>query len=237
MHQEACEQARRQSLFLDDRWEYHPDVVGDVFTGILNWNPCWKQVPGNEGRLAPRVTSAHHVHALMPDINLIVLMRDPIKKTLGLFRRLFKRSISWVTADVQAFNDEVSREIAKFENCKTTLTMTNKQCVYHFIDNGEVDIITQGIYHVFVEDYKNIFPAENVIYMRFEEFKHDDNSTVEQVLDFLCVPQQKKNPNPVNDEGVELGIEMFNSTRDMLREFFRPHNEQLQIQIGTDFEW
>lgn len=177
------------------------------------------------------------MHALLPDLKVVVLMRDPMKKTLGLFRRMTKRPIPWMMEDAQAFNDQMTAEVAKFEECKTQLSMTNKQCVYHFIDNGEANIITQSIYHVFVEDYKRIFPAENIKYYRFEDFREDENGEQEQVVSFFGVPTGNGRGELPEDEPMDPGVDVFNSTRTMLKDFFRPHNEQLQILIGDEFNW
>ena len=52
--------------------------------------PRWQHIHGNEGRDAPKFTTADHLYALKPDAKLIVMLRDPVERYHLLKERAFK---------------------------------------------------------------------------------------------------------------------------------------------------
>ena len=174
----------------------------------------------------------------MPNLKVIMLMRNPIKKTLGLFRSRFDRHYPWSQADAKMYHDEMETEVKKFQACKKDLGMNTKQCVYHFIDSGEDTILAQSIYSVFVEDYKNIFPQQNIMYVRYEDFRHDGDGEIDDIIHFLGVPSRPVDIEDVDVESsADRGVAPFDETMQMLHDFYRPYDSKLKELIGDKFTW
>ncbi|CAL1548615.1 unnamed protein product, partial [Lymnaea stagnalis] len=61
-----------------------------------------------------------------------------------------------------------------------------RHCVYNGTLYGQVKLrLQEGVYSVFVKDWLRVFPAGQILFLRFEDYKLDVPSTMRQVLQFL----------------------------------------------------
>lgn len=59
-------------------------LLGDGGPTYYYSSQYWKQVPGNEGCSEPRVTSMSHIHHLWPEAKLVLILRNPVVRSVIL---------------------------------------------------------------------------------------------------------------------------------------------------------
>ena len=55
-------------------------LAGDASSDTSFDVPRWKDFPGNENCPEPRITNANYVHRLMPNLKVIMLLRNPVDR-------------------------------------------------------------------------------------------------------------------------------------------------------------
>ena len=80
-----------------------------------------------------------------------------------------------------------------------------------------------------------LFPRENILILQSEELYARTAETYHQVLGFIGLPPVDLPDYRVANRGKYAP--MNKDTRQMLVEYFAPHNRQLYQYLGRDFGW
>ena len=164
------------------------------------------------------------VASIFPNIKIIILLRNPILRAFSHYQMQLK-----FAGEQRSFAEVISSEIEAIKN---------------FSSPGEVDsdywqtekgYLFFGLYFYFIEKWMTVFPREQFLILRSEDFYANPAATLTQVFEFLGVPDyslaeyRNYNPgsyNPISDD-----------LRQTLAEFFRPHNQKLEEYLGMKFNW
>lgn len=168
--------------------------------------------------------SAKKIAHIFPDVKLIILLRNPIFRSFSYYQMQIKGG-----EEQRSFAEVISSEI---------------KYIKKFLSSGEVDsdywqtekgCLLFSLYFYFIEKWMAIFPREQFLILRSEDFYANPVATLTQVFEFLGVPDYplaeypNYNPgsyNPLSDD-----------LRQTLAEFFRPHNQKLEEYLGIKFNW
>ncbi|CAG5114566.1 unnamed protein product, partial [Candidula unifasciata] len=188
--------------------------------GSLNW-PCYE---GNEGLNEPLFTNADVIHRLTPSAKIIVSMREPVS-------RLYSRMLSWIPEQLhpayvdptpEKFHTFIEERVRMYRQCFTQ--WSHRQCAYNGTLYKEAVLrLAEGAYSVYIKDWLKVFPREQLLFIKFEDYIADANATVRKVYKFL--------------ELVNVGRfyhvgPMLNKTMDILEDFYKPFNEELAQILG-----
>ncbi len=85
----------------------------------------------------------------------------------------------------------------------------------------------------------NLFPKEQFLILKSEDFYADPGTTFKQTLEFLKLPcsahkERKKEYKQYNNNTYS---KMVAATRKRLIEYFEPHNARLYEYLGVNFGW
>ena len=226
---------------------YHPVITGDGSPSTL-WNmDRWMLYPGNENSTEPQIMVANLIHSFTPQARIIIMLRNPVDRLYShYFHNLRRAEMEGSKGD---FHDIVTRDMARLEQCM--LQRSTRECVYNPCINGDVDYdrvtLRAGLYHVFINDWLQVFPKRQVKIVRFEDYKADGALVINEVLGFLGVGRL---PNTIGLEAFEapvrnqrdklyMGIgDMLPATRRLLEEFYAPSNRELVTLLNdTRFDW
>ena len=109
--------------------------------------------------------------------------------------------------------------------------------------------IRASIYYVYVKDWLDVFPPNQVFVVHAETFFADRISVVRDVLRFIGLGPSliddetwqsigSKPPTNVSVLKGRLADGMLNKTRKLLDDFFRPYNRMLADLLGDKrFQW
>ncbi|BFZ18915.1 hypothetical protein BsWGS_21954 [Bradybaena similaris] len=210
--------------------------------GSLNW-PCYE---GNQGLSEPLFTNADVIYRMNPKARIIISMREPVK-------RLYSRMLTWIAEPLhpayvnstpEKFHTFIVERIQMYRQCFSQ--WTHRQCAYNGTLYQEAVLrLAEGAYSIYVKDWLQVFPREQLLFIKFEDYVHDLNATLRRVHRFLELSplteteMQKILNSGTANAGKHYNIgPMENKTKTILQEFYQPFNEELaQILNDPHMTW
>lgn len=200
------------------------------------------------------------ISSIVPQAKFIVVMRDPVSRLYSDFAYLcedyWKRHhLETVPRDylqhaAEIFHTSAETEIAYFRKCLqtaplevcTNLALSGK---YTSHDCGRVRLGI-SLYYVHIARWLTVFPRNQFLFLNTDDLASDPYSLVQSIWTFLSVPSQSK--EELQDVLYEhlfsnklthmKSLQMMDRTKNMLREFFEPYNQQLAELLGDKkFLW
>lgn len=176
--------------------------------------------------------TAETISKLVPAVKLITMLRNPIDRTYANYnknRRDGKESRTF---------EEVIKEEEKWLNTEffDQIKENKKESqLTEFPDVTHNPCLGRSLYYYQLRKWLKVFTRDQILIIKSEGFFKDPNKTLEDVFRFLGLAPIKlkdfKNYNPGRYE------KMKDSTREYLRQYFKPHNEKLYQLLGEDFNW
>lgn len=168
------------------------------------------------------------VRALLPDVKLIALLRDPVERAWSSYNhqvRAGEESLSFAEA-IDREPERLAGELDRLRSDDTYKSTAHRRYSY----------AARGIYADQLEAWLRVFPREQLLVIRSEDFFEDPRSSVAEVLRFLgLAPWDSTDFRRFNAGGEYGGMDP--AMRARLREFFAPHNDRLYRLLGRDFGW
>ena len=179
-----------------------------------------------------------HPHApkrvaqVLPHVKLIVLLRNPVSRAYSQYHHAIElgfETLSFAEA-IEAEEERTAKEHEKILKDERYYSEEYKHRSY----------LTKGIYVDQLQAWMKLFPREQFLILKSEDFYADPSATFKQALTFLNLP----------DTELELGekeYKQYNTNtyfskmdaamRTRLVEYFKPHNARLYDLLGVDFGW
>ncbi|MEP6515420.1 tetratricopeptide repeat protein [Microcoleus vaginatus] len=159
------------------------------------------------------------LYSLFPEAKLIVLLRNPVDRAISQFYRL--TGLNW---EARSLDRVISDEIERLN-----------QNPEYIIGEEPGNYLARGRYIEFIKNWRTFFPQEQLLIVKSEDFYADTAGIVQQVLEFLDLPEYQlseyQNANPGSYQRVN------ESVRDRLSDYFRPYNQELEEYLGRQFDW
>ena len=196
--------------------------------------PLGKELP--EGSLTGEATPFYMVHPLvparvaqlLPQVKLIVLLRDPVDRAISHYYHQIRRGREKLSIE-EGFAIEMER-----------IGSEKKRLL-----DGEVfkpepfrrfSYTERGLYADQLERWFNYFPREQFFIDTSERFYGDTPGFLADVFDFLGVDAQAQ-VGDLKPRNVGLPREDHLAVRAKLSEYFTPHNQRLESLLGRTFDW
>ncbi|KAK3796013.1 hypothetical protein RRG08_063398 [Elysia crispata] len=208
----------------------HPAITGDGSVSTLWSNDDWWKNPENCGLSEPRYTNAHHVHKLIPQAKIIVILRNPVDRLYSdflYFQKTAKARDHFHKASVQA--------IDALEECVQIFGI--RSCVYNYTTASKSRArLRLGLYSVFLQEWLSVFPRDQILVVRLEDYSVAPLKTISRVYKFLGLKSlsaeeaedvlEKPVANPRRAQDKKIG-KMLPETRALLTTFYYKYNVQL----------
>ena len=155
-----------------------------------------------------------------PNIKLIVLLRNPIDQVISNY---YMR--------VRGHVENISLEKAIALALKGTPQASNS-------DLSEIydrRYLRKGRYIEVISQWMNLFPKNQFLIVKSEDFFSDPATTLNQVCQFLEVESYQIQEYPKINQGSYPPIS--HSMRQTLNDYFRPFNQQLEEYLDRKFNW
>lgn len=219
-----------------------------IWYTLISGNPC----------LLPQL-----IPALVPGAKFIVLMRDPTERLYSDFKYLceekWRRSGGGVLNEskqfrangTKIFHQKVQEEMREMENCLKTSSL--EECTHHRERHSQQGSLSCGrvrlgvsIYHVHIKRWLREVPRKQFLFLSTDHLASKPLQVLREVWHFLGVAEQgvaelggvlheHLHSSHVQESG-RTGME--EDTEQMLRRFFKPHNDALAQLLDTDrFRW
>jgi hypothetical protein len=172
------------------------------------------------------------VHKLIPDVKLIVTLRNPIDRAYSAFQMSRREGLE----PCESFEQAIALEAQRLQ---PELERTRRDPRYNPPlppPLGYWSYLHRSRYAEHLERWLELFPLHQFHFVRFEDLVVDPQRTLDRVYEFLGLPPhqhagfRKLNAGDYSDAVSE-------ATRAHLREHFRPLNQRLAELTGIDFGW
>ena len=241
-----------------------PYISGDFTTWTAFDGHQWQQEFQNANLDEPKVLIPHKLFHLNPNLRIIFILRNPVDAVFSNYRYNMRKY-----GNQTDFHKKVEEAIKWWGKC--TSLLSERRCAYGlaypepigtlnplgphrgsdalfprdlFWKYTSIDRLRIYIYHIYIRDWLSVFPAKNVLCIKFENFTRNPLKIMTQkLLPFLSLTQlENKTLNTIRDLEIDnRGIkhfEMLRETRILLQDFFKPHLEKLGNLLKTNsYKW
>lgn len=168
------------------------------------------------------------VRQMLPDVKLLAIFRNPVDRAYSQFKMTWREG----EEDIESFLEATERED---ERLAPELERLAADPWYNSWDYGCWSYLSRSRYAEQVERWLELFPREQLLFLKAEDLFADPGPTIDAAYDFLGLPpHHPAQPAVLNAARYET---MPADARAALTEYFRPHNERLYELVGIDFGW
>lgn len=187
-------------------------------------SPSYLLSPHTPGRVAE----------VLPDVKLIVLLRNPVERAYSQYRHNVARGFEEL-----AFAAAIDAEEVRTREEKEKV-LRNKE--YTSTAYYRYSYLERGIYVDQLKHWLDFFPREQLLILKSEDLYADPKTIFQQTLAFLDVPvlipeSLQKEFKAYNTSEGTLSSKIEPAIRERLVAFFEPHNARLYEFLGRDFGW
>jgi len=170
---------------------------------------------------------AKQVKKTIPDVKIIVLLRNPVERTFSQFSQWKKTGLEPLLFE-EAIKSEKFRTKEEWENYTDDNSSATR-------NNVRYSYLAGGLYYDQIKVWMEIFPKEQFLFIKAEDFFSEPSKHLSHVFDFLGVPNYSIDISKKYNVGDY--VQMNFKTKKYLKNFFKPHNEKLYKLLGKNFYW
>ena len=183
--------------------------TGEASIGYMAWE-------GTPARMSRR----------LPDVKLIAILRDPVHRAYSQYNMLLQ-----IKQTTLSFEEMVEVENRNFAGRKNRLILDTDDYATFYINS----CLARGHYADQLEHWLKYYPRGQFLILSTDDLRNDPAHTMDTVFKFLGLPPH------VQDHYSHYHKRQYQpmpqAVRDMLVEYYRPHNARLYELAGRDFGW
>ena len=239
---------------LYDYLSNHPQIIpspvkelfyfDDYYTRPINWYksffPTEKQKEKLERDLLARVITgeaspsyffhpyaARRIKETLPQVKLILVLRDPIERAYSHYNHI-KR----LNRDPLSFEEALQKEL---ERITPDIEKLAKDEFYKADQRRDYSYLTRGYYAKQLKEWYKYFPKEQLLVVQSEEFYRETPRVYNEIVEYLGLNSYTL---PVFEAKNALKYaKMAPETKEKLKAYFAPKNEELYELLGKRFDW
>jgi len=166
----------------------------------------------------------------VPNAKLIVLLRNPVDRALSHYKHTVRY---YPEREPLSFSEAIEREYERTEAYMERL-MTDERDPGDLL--GHVNYKARGHYAEQIGRWLKYFDRSQMLVLSSERFFENTAEEYLGVLKFLGLPQHM--PNKFKKHHVGGYADSPDARmREHLKEYFKPHDRELQDLLGVDFGW
>lgn len=170
--------------------------------------------------------AAKRTYSVLPDAKIILLLRNPIDRAYSSWAMHVRRG-----TEKLSFEEAIKQEEERIAGEEQKI-LENEY--YDSFKLMHYSYLKRGIYIEQIKKWMKLFPKNRFLIIKTEDFKLNTKKTMSEIFDFLEVPNFDVNQKR---ENVGKYTEMNPETRNLLIEYFKPHNKKLYKYLGRNFDW
>jgi len=169
------------------------------------------------------------IKKITPKAKFIILFRNPIDRAYSHYNMRYDSKKELLSFE-QAINCEEERTKGEFIKMLKDKNYYSKDYFHH-------SYLERGIYFEKLKKWMSVFPKEQFLILKSEEFFKEPNMIYNQVLKFLNLPKWQLHEYKKIGAGVYKRHEIDSKLKKQLVEFYKPYNEDLNKLLGNKFNW
>lgn len=172
--------------------------------------------------------AAERAAQLIPDVRLIVQLRDPVERAWSHFRERVRHE-----AEPLSFEEALEAEPERLRGEQERIVAEAPR--YHSYAHENWSYVAHGEYAGQLERWFSHFPRERFLILRSEDLFEDFAGAYARVVQFLGLPAYT--PEAFRRFNYHPSGGMSPETRRRLEEHFAPHNARLRELLARDMGW
>ncbi len=169
------------------------------------------------------------VRSVLPDAKLIMLLRDPVARAHSHYWDRVNTGFE----SLPTFEEAIAAEPARLADLDETRFADPR---YQHFSHEHHSYLARGRYAEQLARWQQVFAPDQLLVLEFERMRTQPQVLLAEVLTFLDLPLA---------EGVDLRPRnarnsqppMSAATSELLRSYYRPHNDRLAELLGRDLSW
>ncbi|XP_063864619.1 carbohydrate sulfotransferase 15-like [Scylla paramamosain] len=201
----------------------------------------WNQSPAPQRGIVLPFTVADVIHLILPKSRIIAVFREPVSRLFSSYLFFTKKG----DLSPRHFDESVRTSIQKWNAC--VRQYSDRTCAYNkTLQNAMGVRLYNGLYNIYIKDWLQVFPREQVLVLRMEDYHNNVTKTLASIYHHLglrsATPDKNKriNIHKVYNKNMKKFLvgDMFGSTRKILQEFYKPYNKDLANLLNDPkFKW
>jgi len=224
--------AGKEINFFDKNYSKGQKWYRTYFPRLVNKNKIKSNIITGEAtpRYIDHPQAPIRVKKLIPDVKLIILLRNPIDRAYSHWNMLIRNP----AIETKPFEEAVKLEKKRIDGLYKK--MENDENFYS-PEYYQYAYLDRGLYLTRIKRWIKYFPRQQFLILDSEEFFNEPSRSYEKVLEFLKLPKIKLPKYDIFRKGAYKNSKMKNETRMKLIDFYKPHNNELNEFLGTNFVW
>ena len=171
--------------------------------------------------------AAKRIKETLPQIKLILVLRDPIERAYSHYnhiKRLNREPLSFEEA-IEKEQERIAPDIEKLA----------KDEFYKADQRRDYSYLTRGYYAKQLKEWFKHFPKEQLLIVQSEEFYRDTPRVYNEIVEYLGLNSYTL-PTFEAKNALKYA-KMAPETKEKLKAYFAPKNEELYELLGKRFDW
>jgi hypothetical protein len=226
-HPDIATPGKKEMHFFDHRFSFGPECYWAQFP--LTWSLRSRDVITGEGTpyYMFHPAGAERVRSLLPDVKLIALLRNPVKRAFSHYQH----SVSY-RLEPLSFEDAIDAEEERLRGEEDRLLLNPS---YRGFNHMHYSYLARGIFVDQLVQWTRVFPREQLLVLKAEDLYSNTQATVDRVTEFLGRRRFELQRDRAFNTRSYSTIDP--ATEKRLYDFFRPHNRRLYDFLGEDMGW
>ncbi len=163
----------------------------------------------------------------IPNAKFVVLLRDPVERTLSHYFHCLKRGHEHLKLDdaLAAEEERLSGEVQRMYDDPGYYSIPYRRFSYR----------KRGVYHEQIARWRDFFPEESFLFLRSDMLSSSPGEALGRIFDFLDLPAME--PPPDTRRNVGRWSDVPEKTIEMLAQYFEEPNRHLTEVLGPDFNF
>ena len=164
---------------------------------------------------------------LTPGVKLIVMLRNPVDRAYSHYQHRFTRG-----REKRTFEEVVEADKEILKDGWGGLPTGDYKRLGHL----HYSYLPRGFYADQIKTWMDVFPKEQFLVIRAEDFFSESQTTFDEVLNFIGIPGHRLEKSKRHNVG-KYTQQMTAETRQDLADYYYPHNQRLREYLDRDFSW
>lgn len=194
---------------------------------------CFPGLGGNKknitGEASPyyifHPTCAVRIKEKLPKVKLIIILRNPVDRAYSHYHHAVRN-----LGETLAFEEAIEMEEARLAGELEKLERDPFYCSYNY---QHYSYLSRGIYVDQLKNWYDLFPAKQILLLKYEELFSNPSDYMNKVSEFLKISPHNYAFDIFNQGEYS---DMSGETQKRLKQFFKPHNEKLHNFIQNDLK-
>lgn len=173
------------------------------------------------------------ISSAVPGVKLIVLLRNPVDRAYSHYLHNVRAAYD-VGRETLSFEEAIAAEESRLLGEREKMLQQESYFSYNYM---HYSYLARGIYTDQLKTWFNLFPREQVLVLKSEDFFAAPNIIFKQVLEFMNLPAWELTKYKSYNSREEGTARISSATRERLVDYFKQHNQELSQLLGTNFDW